>query len=130
MIISFKNKIMSTGLYSFLKCPDQSTENPCKVCHQYWLHRRQTVILILNVRISAFIKMTGWHGSELSRYVLLPNSYPAFESISEISIIVLLRLFCCLVYEAWFPSDQLRPRHRPFPSENKAISVRDDCSTS
>ena len=31
--------------------------------------------------------------------------------------------------KAWFPLSQLRPRQRPFSSQNKAISVKDDCST-
>ena len=32
-------------------------------------------------------------------------------------------------YKAWFPLSQLRPRQRPISSQNKAISVKDDCST-
>ena len=31
--------------------------------------------------------------------------------------------------KAWFPLSQLRPRQRPISSKNKAISVKDDCST-
>ena len=31
--------------------------------------------------------------------------------------------------KAWFPLSQLRPRQRPISSQNKAISVKDDCST-
>ena len=31
--------------------------------------------------------------------------------------------------EAWFPLSQLRPRQRPISSQNKATSVKDDCST-
>ena len=31
--------------------------------------------------------------------------------------------------KAWFPLSQLRPRQRPILSQNKAISVKDDCST-
>ena len=31
--------------------------------------------------------------------------------------------------KAWFPLSQLRPRQRPISSENKAISVKADCST-
>ena len=31
--------------------------------------------------------------------------------------------------EAWFPLSQLRPRQRPISSQNKAFSVKDDCST-
>ena len=31
--------------------------------------------------------------------------------------------------KAWFPLSQLRPRQRPISSQNKAISMKDDCST-
>ena len=31
--------------------------------------------------------------------------------------------------KAWFPLSQLRPRQRPISSQNKATSVKDDCST-
>ena len=31
--------------------------------------------------------------------------------------------------KAWFPLSQLRPRQRPISSQNKAISVKDHCST-
>ena len=31
--------------------------------------------------------------------------------------------------KAWFPLSQLRPQQRPISSQNKAISVKDDCST-
>ena len=31
--------------------------------------------------------------------------------------------------KAWFPLSKLRPRQRPISSQNKAISVKDDCST-
>ena len=31
--------------------------------------------------------------------------------------------------KAWFPLSQLQPRQRPISSQNKAISVKDDCST-
>ena len=31
--------------------------------------------------------------------------------------------------KAWFPLSQLRPRQGPFSSQNKAICVKDDCST-
>ena len=34
------------------------------------------------------------------------------------------------VIKAWFPLRQLRPRQRPISSRNKAINVKDDCSTS
>ena len=30
---------------------------------------------------------------------------------------------------AWFPLSQLRPQQRPISSKNKAISMKDDCST-
>ena len=30
--------------------------------------------------------------------------------------------------KAWLPLSQLRPRQRPISSQNKAISVKDDCS--
>ena len=30
---------------------------------------------------------------------------------------------------AWFPLSQLRPRQRPISSQNKAIRVKNDCST-
>ena len=32
-------------------------------------------------------------------------------------------------HKAWFPLSQLRPRQRPISRQNKAISVKDDCST-
>ena len=34
-----------------------------------------------------------------------------------------------VVYKAWFPSSQLRQRQRPILSQNKAISLKDDCSS-
>ena len=33
------------------------------------------------------------------------------------------------VSKAWFPFRQLRPRQRPISSQNKAIGMKDDCST-
>ena len=34
-----------------------------------------------------------------------------------------------LHHKAWFPLSQLRPRQRPVSSQNKVISLKDDCST-
>ena len=33
------------------------------------------------------------------------------------------------IAKAWFPLSQLRPRERPILSQNKAVSGKDDCST-
>ena len=42
-------------------------------------------------------------------------------------------VFCVVVggiaVKAWFPLSQLRPRQRPISSQNKVISVKDDCLT-
>ena len=44
--------------------------------------------------------------------------------LSQILLLKLLKFH----YKVWFPLSQLRPRQRPIQSENKAISVKDDCS--
>ena len=35
---------------------------------------------------------------------------------------------CCQELSDWFPLSQLRPRQRPVLSQNKAISMKNDCS--
>ena len=35
----------------------------------------------------------------------------------------------CQGFKTWFPLSQLPPRQRPISSQNKAIGVKDDCST-
>ena len=81
----------------------------------------------------SYLLKPGFHLQQTPR----PRHKKQSDYVLEQSSLPLIALFWLKIgrcrgrnwLKAWFPLSQLRPRQRPISSQNKAISMKDDCST-
>ena len=110
----------------------------CKIPHRFDSH-------VVNSKVVRFNELLHELFSDTEEFLTVVDTIPPefkfyyedglhFSNVglSKSCRILLSNLYRVLApsnLKAWFPLTQLRPRQRPISSKNKAIIVKDDCST-